>query len=434
MLVGRRGISPVMIGRTTALSRLDRLVTGTGGERDDDLPAVALVAGEAGVGKTRLLRELIGSLPAGTTVLVAQAEPGSLGRPLDLIRSMLGDAPTDLVDARAVAVDAVAARLGDGRSLVIFEDLHWADSDSVGVFEQLAAMPLPELTLVATYRPDELTSRLPGGEMVVRLERRRHVHQVHLERLDHREVAAFVAAVYGRPLGTAVVDALRNRTGGNPFFLEEILVAAGDVDPEALAEQPLPWTLAELVSRQLDGLSADQREVVEAAAVLGPRAPFDVLAVLTGRSEEQLIADLRSLVERGLLVEEDDDEFSFRHELVRDAVEDQLLGRQRRRLHERALDVLRQSMGTDLADLARHAAGAGHYDEMVELARVGVGHYLDIGATHQALRLAVAALAEAADDLDLLTGATRAAWLIGAHDEAWGHAERLLALTARHRR
>ncbi len=87
-------------------------------------------------------------------------------------------------------------------------------------------------------------------------------------------------------------------------------------------------------------------------------------------------------------------------------------------------------MGTDLADLARHAAGAGRYDEMVELARDGVGHYLDIGATHQALRLAVAALAEAPDDLDLLTGATRAAWLSGAHDEAWGHAERLLALTA----
>ncbi len=204
--------------------------------------------------------------------------------------------------------------------------------------------------------------------------------------------------------------------------------------PEALAEQPLPWTLAELVSRQLDGLSAEQRGVIEAAAVLGSRAPFDVVAVLSNRSEEQLIADLRSLVARGLLVEEDDDRFSFRHELVRDAVEDQLLGRERRRLHERALEVLRQSMGTDLADLARHAAGAGRYDEMVELARDGVAHYLDIGATHQALRLAVAALAEAPDDLDLLTGATRAAWLSGAHDEAWGHAERLLAVDGRPRR
>ena len=143
-----------------------------------------------------------------------------------------------------------------------------------------------------------------------------------------------------------------------------------------------------------------------------------------------MIADLRALVDRGLLVEESDDEFSFRHELVRDAVEDQLLGRQRRRLHQQALDLLRQSMGTDFADLARHAAGAGQYDEMVELARVGVGHYLDVGATHQALRIAVAALAEAPDDIELRGAATRAAWLIGAHDEAWGHAEQVLGLTA----
>ena len=156
-------------------------------------------------------------------------------------------------------------------------------------------MRLPGLTLIATYRPDELTSRLPGGEMLVRLERRRRVHQIHLERLDHAEVGAFVSAVYGRTVGTRVVDALRNRTGGNPFFLEEILAAAGDVEPEALAEQPLPWTLAEVVSAQLDGLSTDQRRVVETAAVLGSRAPFDVLAVLAGRSEDELIADLRSL-------------------------------------------------------------------------------------------------------------------------------------------
>ena len=148
--------------------------------------------------------------------------------------------------------------------------------------------------------------------------------------------------MYGRQLGTAVIDALRGRTGGNPFFLEEILAGAGDIEPECLAEQPLPWSLAELVRRQLDGLSADERRVVEAAAVLGARASFDVLATLTRCTEEDLIDELRALVERGLVVEEDDDEFSFRHALVRDAVEGQLLGRERRRLHEQALQALRE--------------------------------------------------------------------------------------------
>src|SRR5262245_5841045 len=193
MRIGRRGISPVMIGRAGPLARLQGLVDGSGRlPVDDDIPAVALVAGEAGVGKTRLLEELASSVPPGTAVLVGQAEPGSLGRPLDVVRVMLGDLQTELVDARIAAIDVVTARLGERRSLVIFEDLHWADADSVGVFEQLAAMPRPDLTLVATYRPDELTSRLPGGDMLVRLERRRHVHQVRLERLDRYEVAAFV--------------------------------------------------------------------------------------------------------------------------------------------------------------------------------------------------------------------------------------------------
>ncbi len=430
MLVGRQGLSPVMVGRAAALARLESLVRGESDRGDrSELPSVALVAGEAGVGKTRLLRELAAAAPEGTTVLAGQAEPGSLGRPLDVIHSLLGEVPSDPGDPRALATTALLSRLGSGRWLVMFEDLHWADSESVAVFELLAASPLPDLTLVATYRPDELTRQLPGGEMLVRLERRHHVHQVHLERLGRHEVAAFLAAVYGRPLSTAVIDALWGRTGGNPFFLEEILAAASDADPEQLAERPLPWSLAELVRRQLDGLSSDERRIIEAAAVLGSHAPFDVLALLTGCTEDELIAQLRILVGRGLLIEECEDEFSFRHALVCDAVEGQLLGRERRRLHEQALHFLRENSCTDLADLARHAAGAGRYDEMVELAREGLGHYLSVGSTHQALRLAVEALAEAPDDRDLLMGAARAAWLIGVHDEAWAHAHRLVELT-----
>ena len=79
MLVGRRGISPVMVGRSAALDRLTRLVTGSPGT--EHVPAVALVAGEAGVGKTRLVQELVNAVPVDTRVLVAQADPGSLGRP-----------------------------------------------------------------------------------------------------------------------------------------------------------------------------------------------------------------------------------------------------------------------------------------------------------------------------------------------------------------
>src|SRR5690606_22311419 len=148
---------------------------------------------------------------------------GSLGRPLDGIRTMLGDLAVAAGDQRSVAVEQITTIVGDRSAVLIFEDLHWADSDTVAVFEHLASPALPALTLIATYRPEDLTSRLPGGEMLIRLERRRHVHQVHLEPLDRFEIAAFITAVTGRAPSTRVIDSLRRRTGGNPFFLEEIL-------------------------------------------------------------------------------------------------------------------------------------------------------------------------------------------------------------------
>ena len=92
MLVGRQGLSPVMVGRASALARLESLVKGESDRSDrSELPSVALVAGDAGVGKTRLLRELAAAVPEGTGVLAGQAEPGSLGRPLDVIHSLFGN-------------------------------------------------------------------------------------------------------------------------------------------------------------------------------------------------------------------------------------------------------------------------------------------------------------------------------------------------------
>ena len=101
-----------------------------------------------------------------------------------------------------------------------------------------------------------------------------------------------------------------------------------------------------MLRRQVDDLDPVSHRIVEAAAVLGHRIPFDLLADVTGAGEDELIAVLRELVTRGVLVESGEDEFSFRHALVREAIADQMLGRQRRRLHEAALDVL---LGTPAA-------------------------------------------------------------------------------------
>lgn len=433
MLVGRAGLSPTMVGRSAALARLTGLLTsaGPGEAGEDGRPAVALVAGEAGIGKTRLLRELVRTVPPRAAVLAGQAEPGALGRPYELVRSLLGDLPPTGDDQLRSVIEAIEQRLGNRPALVVFDDLHWADAESVAVFERLAGLSRPSLVLVGTYRPEELTRRVPAAEVLARLERRQQMHQLRLDRLTRTEVAAFLVAVYERQLPSKVVETLFNRTGGNPFFLEELLIAAGDCDPNDLCVQPLPWSLSEVVQRQLDGLSPEERRVVEATAVLGRRASFDVVAGVTGWTEDELIVHLRALVDRGLLLEEDDDRFSFRHALVRDAVEGQLLGRERRRLHAVALATLKEQGSADLARLAHHAAGAGEYDELLVLAREGVDHYLRQGSSHQALVLALAALPEAPDDVVLLEGAARAAWLTGQPEEAVPYAERWERLARR---
>ena len=429
MLVGRPGLSAQMVGRADELDRLARLVEA------GQSPAIALVGGEAGVGKTRLVRELIARLPSGMVVYPGQADPGSFGRPFELLFDALDDRTAEDDERLATLADTTRpaderVRLGlelvrdltlDTPSVVVFDDLHWADSESVALFERLAEQGSGPRLLVGTYRPDALHRRHPTAEMLPRLERRHAVTHLHLDRLSPAEVGTFLEGFYGREPSYRVIDALHSRTGGNPYFLEELLAAAGESDPDELLSQELPWTLAELVRAQLDDLSSDERCVLEAAAVLGvTRVDFDILAAVSGNTERELIPILRRLVDRGLLVESEADVFSFRHALAREAIESDLLGRERRRLHHAALDALRDSDSHDFAAIAHHARGAGQFDDMVSAARRGALRSLRSGSTFQALQLAELGLSEEADDAELLDIASRAAWLSGLLTDARG--------------
>ncbi len=433
-----------MVGRSAALAQLLDLVP-SAGVAVADLPTVALVAGEAGVGKTRLLRELVAALPPEVTVLSAAADPDALSRPYSLARSALGESlPTGpgALDDPDVVVSHLAARLGERPAVVIFEDLHWADAESATVIDRLAQLPSGRLLLVGSYRPEDLSRRLPGGDLLSRLERRHAVERVRIDRLDLIEVGALVAAISGEPPTSAVIEALYSRSGGNPFFIEEILTAAGCrvARPGDLLGARLPWSLEEAVRSQLDGLSPIERRVLEAAAVCGPTTRFDVLARAADMQEAELLDVLRALVRAGLLEEAADDRFSFRHALVSDEVERQLFGRERRLLHQRALDALLAAADADDADrdggdraattasAARHAAGAGRFDDFVVLARDGAQHYLRQGSTFQSLRLADEALREAPEDATLLAVAAESAWLISLYNEAISYTDRWVAV------
>jgi DNA-binding CsgD family transcriptional regulator/tetratricopeptide (TPR) repeat protein len=452
MLAARTGLSPVMVGRAAELARLRELAATTGE------PALALVSGEAGIGKTRLVAELVATLDPGLPVLAGQGSQGAPGRPFQLLL----EAVEPLVAGWAAIPEALAGRteplrlllapvapelagpaereygqeellgaavalireLADPGTLLVFEDLHWADAESIAVFGRLAAQHDLPVLLVGTFRPEAVTRRHPLVELLEELERRRVVATIALERLDRAGVAELLAAVYRHPVPYQVAEALHRRTGGNPFFLEELIVTAGRVDPARLADLPLPWSLSETVLRRLDDLTEAQRRVVDAAAILGRRIPFDLLAAVTGSGEDELIAILRHLVAGNVMVEEEPDAFAFRHALTREAIAGRLLGRERRRLHEKALAAIQEAGDHDWAAVAWHAQGAGRYDELVEAARAGAWSYLQQGSTAEALRLAETGLSEAARDLDLLAAASKAAWMIGLLTVAIEHGER----------
>jgi DNA-binding CsgD family transcriptional regulator len=426
-----------MVGRAAELDRLVGLLGARSGS------TVALVAGEAGIGKTRLVQELVKRVPAGTLVLAGQADPGTVGRPLELLLDALdghiSESDPDLLaavhdagrpaDERVRAgVDLVRRLTADTTGLVVFEDLHWADSESVTAFERLAEPASGRLLLVGTYRPTGLTRRHPASDALPRLDRRHSVTHVHLDRLGPADVSSFLTAVYREDPSYRVVDVLHGRSGGNPFFLEELVASSGTAPVHDLDAMPLPWTVAELVRSQLDALDPAVNDMLTAASVLGRRVSFDLLAAVTGASETDLIARLRTAVESGLLVEADPDVFSFHHELAREAIEGALLGRERRRLHQAALDALRKAESRDHVSLAHHARGAGRYDDMVDEARLGAHESLALGSTYQALQLAETGLTEAADDIELLSVAARAAWLVGLLHDADDHADKWLRL------
>lgn len=445
------GVPPALIGRDEELARLRAIVDRADGD-------IVIVSGEPGVGKTRLIADAIGS--GREHVLVGASSPASLGRPFDLVLSAVepmvrhwGSLPGDLSaiggsltallgsvapgldapdpgDGGVVASDQIGAGIALLRHLdphlIVLEDLHWADVESLQVIERVVSSPAHP-TMVITYRPEDLAPGHPTVDLLGVVEARGAPVHLHLEPFGLAEVAEYVRQCIGDVWSERTITQLHARSGGSPFFLEQLICHATP-SPADIHERALPWTLAETVRLATDDLAPDERELLAMAAVLGSRFEFDLLQAALGLDEAELIDRLRRVVGRRLLVEHDTDEFTFRHELVRDAILDSLLGRERRRLHDAAYDALSSLRPDDYAELARHAEGAGCVDNLLALAPKGIEHYLNTGSSYQALRLAEQALAEAPDHRRLRELAARAGWLAGKLDAGMHHAERWLAI------
>lgn len=383
------------IGRQEQLAALGGLIE----EARRGVGRVAFVAGEAGVGKTRLVQEFVHDLPADVEVLVSHCFDEQPAPPYDPFVELLQRAPAPARSAAAELQRDGPDQSGgeDGRSerllarrqlfqriygalrptegctrLLVLEDLHWADEASHDLVHFLARAGAGDrLLILGTYRSEAIHPLHPLARLIARLSRERRYHAIGLPPLARPELATMLGAILDPPPPPALTQALHERTEGNPFFVEELLGAlrnqgmlTDDVpDSErALNAVALPLSIKETILRRVAALDPTAAAVLYDAAVVGRHFDFDLLARLSGLDESELLWVLSELVERQLIVEErgsPEDRYRFRHELIRAALYEKLLRRERRLRHRqvlRALEALHAGSPTAAADqLAYHA-------------------------------------------------------------------------------
>jgi DNA-binding CsgD family transcriptional regulator len=375
----RQVLCPVLVGRDEEVrllrDALDAAAAGHGG--------TWFVAGEAGVGKSRLAREVSRQAHArGMTVLTGRAVPGGVPvayRPLaeavlnglrghDVLESpglrafrpALGRLVPEWQPREQVAGVESPVVLGEGLlrllrllagergCLLVLEDLHWADRESLAVLEYVADnVGAERIACLGTLRPEEDAS---GGASIGMLVGRRAAHLVGLRRLtDTATLHLARACLGGAALPATVENFLVAGADGLPFLVEELL--AGLVGDGVLVEldgrwstsgpldRRVPPTFADAVARRLAALPDRARDVMRAAAILGRRFDWSLLPAITGTGEAEVIAALRRAVGVQLLTAEKDG-FRFRHALTRDAVLGDLVPPERANLAARALDAV----------------------------------------------------------------------------------------------
>ena len=404
-----------LVGRADELDRLAELVglvrpSNGGRETSVATPSGAvLLAGDAGVGKTRLLAELRDrSVDAGWRVLIGHcldfgdsalpylpfseafgrlaiespalatslvdAAP-AIARLMPQRRMLSGPDPIAVSDGPAVDVDA-SALMGAGRMdrselfeavhsaleslgqskplLILLEDAHWADQSTRELLSFLFSRRFSEpVAIVTSYRSDDLHRRHPLRTTVAEWGRLPGVTRLQLRPLDDADVRELVRVLHPAPLPESELRRIVERSEGNAFFTEELVAAA------ELGSRLLPTDLADLLLVRLDQLDDATRLVVRAAAVAGRRVPHELLAAVVDLDQLGLERALRSAVESNVLVPVGADGYAFRHALLAEAVYDDLLPGERVRVHGAYVAaLLTGDVPGTAAELARHARAA----------------------------------------------------------------------------
>ena len=404
--VSRSVLAARVVGRdhelATLHAQLDSACEGHG--------RTVFLVGEAGIGKSRLAQVAAAEAEArGLAVLRGRAVPSATPvayRPLSealcsMVRSGTMPGTSDLspfratlgrlvpdwrsgdeerVDDSVVALAEAVVRFlrvaaADRGCVLVLEDLHWADPETLTIVEYLADNVAAERVLcVATLRDEE---RAAGLDLALALHARRSSTLLQLPRLDDAQVVDMVRSCLGGLDVPVPVVQLAARADGVPFLVEELLavaVAAGSLVSDGASwnvstsiEPVVPLTFADSMRRRLSALGARSRAVLAAAAVLGRRFEWDLLAAITAVHEDEVLAALHAGVDAQIVSVEPDGTFRFRHALSRDAVLAELLPPERAALARRALDALdaahpalgdRRGLAAELAEAAGDRARA----------------------------------------------------------------------------
>ncbi|GIH59244.1 AAA family ATPase [Microbispora siamensis] len=430
---------PPLVGRATELRTLIDAVTRP--------PAVVLVEGEAGIGKTRLVRAALDRLPTGDrAVLLGYChqirEPFPYGPVFEALRDIRGrlpaahrlnpvtgalrghlpelagalpPSPQPLDDPRAErhrvfrAIRALLAAVGP--AVLVVEDLHWADDGTLDLLRFLAGQPPQGLAVVATCRRDGVAGPPLG---------RAYRHQpdtasvvVRLAPLDASGVASLAGALLERSdLSPGFVTRLHERTAGIPFVVEELVRSLpasppGADDPDALDRAVdragVPLLLREAMAERMSCLSPAAARAVRAAAVLRLPAAEQLITAVGGDTASGPgalapgSAGLAEALRAGVLHEHPGGRYGFRHALAQQAVYDAIPGPERRSAHVRAMAALAATDAPPLVQLAFHARQAGDTDAWVRHGTAAAQQAAALGDT----ALAVEVVEGMLDDPDL---------------------------------
>lgn len=353
------------------------------------VPRSVVVAGEAGIGKTRLLAEFRAGLASSVQVARGQCSAvGSGTAPFAAVRGLLrdlaatvggpalltaagpdgrlltallpelagpADAPAE-INADQVQ-DALAALLGDLAAeeplVVVIEDLHWADPSTLDLLAGLVpALDAGRLTVVLTHRDDDPGQLTAVTPLLDALDASGACTRLTLGRLGAAESSALVRQLRDDSPGAREVDAIVERGDGVPFFLEEL------AHPDRTARDPLPLTLHELVLARYGRLDTAAQTITRLVAAGGQRVERGLVSQVHAGDPAALDSGLRGALDAGVLTEESG-EYTFRHALTHEAIEAELLPGERARLHVRYAAALVNAGSGETARVAQHLVAAG---------------------------------------------------------------------------